>query len=136
MTQDTIKTQTMDVPTTAMEFAGRYCTEAMRTLGQCQGEYASFINNRLSEDFAMPQRLADCITPMEIMDVWADFYSTATSHYFDHARQMTEVGTQAAEEFVREAEAEAEELVDAAGKSLKSDGNTVNATYGSGSRAA
>jgi hypothetical protein len=136
MAQDAIKTQTMDVPTTAMEFAGRYGTEAVRTLSECQGEYAAFINKRLSEDFAMPQRLAGCKTPMEMMDVWADFYSTAMGHYFDHARQVTEAGTEAAEEFVREAEAEAEELFDATGKALKSVNNTVNATNGSGSRAA
>ncbi len=137
MAQDTTKTQTMDVPTTAIEFAGRYGTEAMRTLSECQGKYAAFINKRLSEDFAMPQRLADCMTPMEIMDVWADFYSTATSHYFDHARHVTEAGTQAAEEFVREAGTEAEELFNTTGKALKSvNNNTVNATNKSGSRAA
>jgi len=136
MAQDTTKTQT-DSPNTAMEFAGRYGTEAVRTLSECQGKYAAFINKRLSEDFAMPQRLSDCKTPMELMDVWADFYSTAMSHYFDHARQMTEASTQAAEEFVREAETEAEELFDATGKALKVvNNNTVNATNGGSSRAA
>lgn len=137
MAQDTTKTQTMDSPDTAMEFAGRYATEAVRTLSECQGKYAAFINKRLSEDFAIPQRLSDCKTPMELMDVWANFYSTAMSHYFDHARQVTEAGTQAVEEFVREAETEAEELFDATGKALKVvNNNTVNATNGSNSRAA
>jgi hypothetical protein len=116
---------------TPIDFASRYGTEAMRTLSECQGKYAAFINNRLSEDFAMPQRLADCKTPMEIMDVWSDFYSTAMGHYMDHAKQLTEAGTEAVEEFVREAEEEAEEIAEATGKVLKSVSNN-----GSGVKAA
>jgi len=108
-----------ELPKTAMDFAGRYSAEAVKTLSNCQGKYAAFINQRMSEDFAMPQRLSDCKTPMEIMDVWADFYSTAMGHYADHARSLTEAGTEAVEEFVREVEVEAEEMAETASKVLK-----------------
>ena len=108
-----------ELPKTAMDFAGRYGAEAIRTLTNCQGKYAAFINQRLAEDFAMPQRLTDCKTPMEIMDVWADFYTTALGHYTDHARNLTETGTEAVEEFVREVEVEAEELAETTSKVLK-----------------
>ena len=108
-----------EIPKSALEFAGRYSAEAIKTLTSCQGKYAAFINQRLKEDFAMPQRLADCKTPMEIMDVWADFYTTAMGHYMDHARNLTEAGNEAVEEFVREVEFEAEELADATSKALK-----------------
>jgi histone H3/H4 len=116
-----------EIPRTAMDFAGRYSAEAMKTLSNCQGKYAAFINQRLSEDFAMPQRLSDCKTPMEIMDVWADFYATAMGHYMDHARNMTETGTEAVEEFVREVEEEAEELAESTSKVLKA-ANTNDGT--------
>jgi hypothetical protein len=108
-----------ELPKTAMDFAGRYSAEAIKTLSNCQGKYAAFINQRLSEDFAMPQRLSGCKTPMEIMDVWSDFYSTAMSNYTDHARSLAETGTEAVEEFVREVEVEAEEIAETTSKALK-----------------
>ncbi len=108
-----------ELPKTAMDFAGRYGADAIKTLSNCQGKYAAFINQRLSEDFAMPQRLSGCKTPMEVMDVWADFYSTAMSNYTDHARNLAETGTEAVEEFVREVEVEAEEMAQTTGKVLK-----------------
>ncbi len=108
-----------ELPRTAMDFAGRYSAEAVKTLSNCQGKYAAFVNQRLSEDLAMPERLSGCTTPMEIMDVWADFYSTAMSNYMDHARGLTETGAQAVEEFVREVEVEAEEIAATTSKALK-----------------
>ena len=115
-----------ELPKTAVDFAGRYSAEAIKTLSNCQGKYAAFINQRLSEDFAMPQRLSGCKTPMEVMDVWADFYSTAMSNYTDHARNLAETGTEAVEEFVREVEVEAEEMAQTTGKVL----NAANANNG------
>ncbi|WP_108881980.1 phasin family protein [Anderseniella sp. Alg231-50] len=108
-----------ELPRTAMDFAGRYSADAIKTLSSCQGKYAAFMKQRLSEDFAMPQRLSGCKTPMEIMDVWADFYSTAMNNYMDHARNMAETGTEAVEEFVREVEVEAEEMAETTSKVLK-----------------
>jgi hypothetical protein len=116
-----------ELPRTAMDFAGRYSTDAIRTLSSCQGKYAAFVKQRLSEDFAMPQRLSGCKTPMEIMDVWADFYSTAMGDYMDHARSLAETGTEAVEEFVREVEVEAEEVAQTATEALKA----ANANDGS-----
>jgi hypothetical protein len=79
----------------------------MRALAECQGKYAAFVSKRLAEDFAMPSRLAECRSPMEVIDVWAGFYRTAMEHYAGHARTMTELGQQALEDTVREAELEA-----------------------------
>lgn len=116
-----------ELPRTAMDFAGRYSTDAIRTLSSCQGKYAAFVKQRLSEDFAMPQRLSGCKTPMEIMDVWADFYSTAMGDYMDHARSLAETGNEAVEEFVREVEVEVEEVAQTATEALKA----ANANDGS-----
>ncbi|MEM7633709.1 MAG: phasin family protein [Pseudomonadota bacterium] len=108
-----------ELPRTAMDFAGRYSADAIKTLSSCQGKYAAFMKQRLSEDFAMPQRLSGCKSPMEIMDVWADFYSTAMNDYMGHARNLAETGTEAVEEFVREVEVEAEEMAETTSKVLK-----------------
>ena len=116
-----------ELPRTAMDFASRYGVDAIKTLSSCQGKYAAFMKQRLSEDFAMPQRLSGCKTPMEIMDVWADFYSTAMGDYMNHARNLAETGTEAVEDFVREVEVEAEEVVQTANKALKA----ANANDGS-----
>ncbi len=116
-----------ELPRTAMDFASRYGVDAIKTLSSCQGKYAAFMKQRLSEDFAMPKRLSGCKTPMEIMDVWADFYSTAMGDYMNHARNLAETGTEAVEDFVREVEVEAEEVVQTANKALKA----ANANDGS-----
>ncbi len=104
---------------TPLEYAARYSAEAIRCLGECQGKYASFINKRLAADFAMPTRLADCKTPMELMEVWSDFYSSALTDYSNHANFIGEIGSEAVEGLVREAECEAEDIASATSKILK-----------------
>lgn len=105
--------------TTPVEFATPYSNEAMKALSNCQGQYADFVSKRLAEDFAMPQRLADCKTPMEVIDVWASFYTKAMEDYAGHARRMTLVGNDAMEDLVHEAEIEAEQIVEATGQLVK-----------------
>ena len=104
---------------TPVDFTNRYSGEAMKTLSNCQGQYADFVSKRLAEDFAMPQRLADSKTPMEIIYVWAAFYTKAMEDYAGHARRMTLVGNDAVEDMVREAEIEAEQIVEATGQLVK-----------------
>jgi hypothetical protein len=105
--------------TPALTHTMNYSTDAMRALAECQGKYAAFVSKRLAEDFAMPSRLAECRSPMEVIDVWAGFYRTAMEHYAGHARTMTELGQQALEDTVREAELEAADIVDAAASAIK-----------------
>jgi hypothetical protein len=103
----------------AMTHTMQYSTQAMRMLSDCQGKYAAFVSKRLSEDLAMPSRLAECKSPMEVIDVWADFYSTAMGQYADQVRTMTELGQKAVEDTVREAELEVSDMAKAAGEAIK-----------------
>ncbi len=110
---------TFAAPENAVEHAIHYSSQAMRALTECQGKYASFVSKRISEDMAMPGRLAGCKSPMEVIDVWADFYRTAMEQYADHARSMTQLGQEAIEEVVRETEVEAAEAAAAVSKTLE-----------------
>jgi len=67
----------------------------------------------------MPSRLAECKSPMEVIDVWADFYSTAMGQYADQIRTMTELGQKVVEDTVREAELEVSDMAEAAGQAIK-----------------
>ena len=113
----------------AMSHALNYSADAVRALTQCQSKYAAFVSDRLAEDIAMPSRLAECKSPMEVIDVWADFYRTAMDQYATHAKNMTERGQQAMEEAVLEVELEVEDLAETAERTLKAvEGKTGSAT--------
>lgn len=116
---DDSRTMSAEFPHAAISHAMNYGAEAMRALTECQGKYASFVSKRISEDMAMPTRLAECKSPMEVIDVWADFYRTAMEHYADHARCMTQLGQESLEEAVRETEVEASEAAAAVSKTLQ-----------------
>jgi len=116
---DDSRTTSAEFPQAAISHAMNYGAEAMRALTDCQGRYASFVSKRIKEDMAMPARLAECKSPMEVIDVWADFYRTAMEQYADHARSMTQLGQQALEDTVREAEVEAAEIAEATGAAIE-----------------
>ncbi|MEE4235541.1 MAG: phasin family protein, partial [Anderseniella sp.] len=108
-----------ELPQATITHAMKYGAEAMRALTDCQGKYASFVSKRLTEDMAMPARLAECKSPMEVIEVWTDFYSKALEDYTAHARNMTALGQQALEDTVREAEVEAAEIAEATGAAIE-----------------
>ncbi len=116
---DDSRTMSAEFPHAAISHAMNYGAEAMRALTHCQGRYASFVSKRIDEDIAMPARLAECKSPMEVIDVWADFYRKALEDYTAHARSMTALGQQALEDTVREAEVEAAEIAEATGKAIE-----------------
>ena len=108
------------VPQGSIDHAMKYGQDAVKALSECQGRYASFVTTRLAEDLAMPSRLAECRTPMEVIEVWASFYSTATQQYADHLREMTDMGQKMVTETVEEVAAETEEALEAAGEAATS----------------
>jgi hypothetical protein len=44
-------------------------------------EWASFLNRRLREDMAIPERLAACTTFQDMMRVYTSYFQDACSHY-------------------------------------------------------
>lgn len=44
-------------------------------------QFGNFVSKRLTENFAMRQRLLTCKAPLEIAEVWAGFYQTAMHDY-------------------------------------------------------
>lgn len=116
---DDSRTMSAEFPHAAISHAMNYGAEAMRALTDCQGKYASFVSKRIKEDMAMPTRLAECKSPMEVIDVWADFYRTAMEQYADHTRSMTVLGQQALEDTVRQAEVEAAGIAEATGEAIE-----------------
>ena len=103
----------------SIEHAMKYGQDAIKALSECQGRYANFVTTRLAEDLAMPGRLAECRTPMDVLEVWAGFYRTATQQYGEHLRAMTEMGQKIATEAAEEISAEAEDTIKAAEDTIK-----------------
>ncbi len=60
----------------------------------CNEELMAFGNNRLKEDMDMPQKLAGCKTPQEMMGVCLGFYQTAVKQYADEAGELTRICTE------------------------------------------
>ena len=54
-------------------------------------EWASFVNQRLKEDFAMPQQLAECKSLQDLYRVCAQFFQNACSQYQSGLEQMTKL---------------------------------------------
>ncbi|MBT8043826.1 MAG: phasin family protein [Verrucomicrobiae bacterium] len=44
-------------------------------------QFGNFVSKRLTDNFAMRQRLMTCKTPLEVAEVWAGFYQTAMQDY-------------------------------------------------------
>lgn len=108
------------VPQGSIDHAMKYGQDAMKALTECQSRYANFVTMRLAEDVAMPSRLAECHTPMEVIDVWAGFYRTAMQQYAEHLHQMSEMGQKMVTDAVEETTAEAEEALKIAGEAAES----------------
>ena len=132
---DKSRTMSAEFPHAAVSHAMNYGAEAMRALTHCQGKYASFVSKRIDEDIAMPARLAECKSPMEVIDVWAEFYRRALEDYAAHARSLTLLGQEALEEAVRETETEAVEAAAAISKSVQ-EATGIKAVADSKTRAA
>jgi hypothetical protein len=54
-------------------------------------EWATLVNRRLKEDFAVPQQLAECRTPQDFFQVYAQFFQNACAQYQAGLEQMTKL---------------------------------------------
>lgn len=62
--------------------------DMIKSLSSKSSHFGNFVTKRLTENFAMRQRLMTCKTPIEIAAVWAGFYQTAMQ---DYSTQTSEV---------------------------------------------
>src|SRR5215470_15355135 len=58
-------------------------------------EWTSFVNQRLKEDLAMPQQLAECKSLQDLYRVYAQFFQNACSQYQSGLEQMTKLSQNA-----------------------------------------
>ncbi len=70
--------------------------KAMQT---CNEELMSFGSRRLQQDFAIPQQLAECKTPNEVVSLYSEFFQTAFKQYSDEANTLAQI----ANNFTKEA---------------------------------
>jgi hypothetical protein len=57
------------------------------------GEWFAFVNRRLQEDFALPQRLATCKAPDEAMQICSSFMQKAMSDYQTEFAELAKIGS-------------------------------------------
>ena len=62
-----------------------------KTMLTCNDELMNFSRNRLKEDLDVPQKLSECKTPQEVMNVYMGFYQTAFQQYTDEANALRKI---------------------------------------------
>lgn len=62
--------------------------KAMQT---CNEELMVFGSDRLKKDFAIPQQLAECKTPQDVINVYNDFFQTALKQYTEEATTLAKI---------------------------------------------
>ena len=66
-------------------------TRLYESIAAANREWTSFVNRRLKEDLAVPQQLAECKTPQDLFQVYAQFFQNACSQYQSGLEQMTKL---------------------------------------------
>jgi hypothetical protein len=74
---------------TAMAEANTKLYESIATANR---EWASFVNQRLREDLAVPKQLARCKNLQDLYLVYSQFFQNACSQYQSGLEQMTKLG--------------------------------------------
>jgi hypothetical protein len=72
-------------------------TKLYESIAAANREWASFVNQRLKEDLAVPQQLAACRNLQDLYRVYAQFFQNACSQYQSGLEQMTKLGQSMAE---------------------------------------
>jgi hypothetical protein len=65
-------------------------------------EWFGFLDRRLRENVAFPQRLASCKDPAEALEVWAEFSQVAVADYLKELGKLTQLGCRAAATSINE----------------------------------
>ncbi len=80
---------TMQLPFSAMaSFNGMLC----ESLAHFSTEWVGFLNRRLKEDWAVPQRIAACTSPQELQQVYVDYWSKAFAQYQEELGRLARLG--------------------------------------------
>lgn len=102
----------------AFAAAAEFNSKLYESAARFNAEWTQFLNRRLQEDLAIPQRLAACRSPQEAQQVWVDYWKTALGQYQDEmgrfAKMSETLAQQAAAAMRKHAEAMPEEMRPAA----------------------
>jgi hypothetical protein len=81
---------TMTRPALAVmaEFNGRLYDSVARF----NSEWVEFVGRRLQEDFAVPQRLAACKSPLEAQLIYVNYWKTAFAQYQGELGRLAKMG--------------------------------------------
>jgi len=88
--------------------------DTMHRVLQINTQYLEFIRNRLGQDMKMTDRLRECSTVPEAVEILSDFYKTAFEEYSKELAEMGEMATMAAAETVAEVEDETNKVLETA----------------------
>lgn len=82
-----------------LDAVGEMNQKLYKAMQTCNEELMSFGSRRLKQDFAIPQQLAECKTPNEVVNFYSDFFQTAFKQYSDEANALAKI----ANDFTKEA---------------------------------
>ena len=69
-------------------FNGMLC----ESLAHFSTKWVGFLNRRLKEDWAVPQRIAACTSPQELQRVYVDYWSKAFAQYQEELGRLARLG--------------------------------------------
>ena len=85
--------QALGVPFNVESMAGMN-QKFYKMMMSCNDELMTFGRTRLKEDLDMPQKLAECKSPQEMVSICLGFYQTAFKQYADKATHITKICTE------------------------------------------
>ena len=75
-----------------------YSTKALEGFQGSSAQIVDFVNKRLQKNMSLPQKLAGCKDPLEVMEAWADYYNTAFRDYSEQTSKMLKFMERAADD--------------------------------------
>jgi Phasin protein len=84
-------------------------TRLYESIAAANREWASFINQRLKEDLAMPRQLAECKNLQDLYRVYAQFFQNACSQYQSGLEQMMKLSQSITETAVQSLQSRSDE---------------------------
>jgi hypothetical protein len=88
----------LDIQRPAMQAMADLNGKLYEGIAAVNKEWTSFVNRRLMEDMAIPERLAACTTLQDMMRVYTNYVQDAYTHYQSEIEQLSKLNRSIAQD--------------------------------------
>ena len=90
--------QMLDIQRPALQAMADLNGKLYEGIAAVNKEWTSFVNRRLMEDMAIPERLAACTTMQDMMRVYTNYVQDAYTHYQSEFEQLSKLNRSIAQD--------------------------------------